>query len=332
MILAVLSATLALAGCGGSNAPGEVAMFRTRTGNPARYDVIVTAADGSEERVLTGDSVPHGVEPLLFGQLSWSPDGRRLCFAADLRRTHGGVGRTDIYVIDVRTRQLRRLTRSGRALAPTWSPDGHTLAFAQSVGGGSFPLTSSLWLIDVDGKRPQEILGPSTSTLDVPNTWSPDGSMLAFTRRRYLRSTGSVRSAIYIVRRDGSGLRAFARRASGAAWSPDGHKIAFASDRDNNGTFSYGDRTFMANELYVASIDGSDAVRLTQTRGLNEASPSWSPDGTEIMYQRGRVTQNAEATSVLRIDSAGGDSTVMAADPQLLTWYAAPSWAPAASR
>ena len=48
------------------------------------------------------------------------------------------------------------------------------------------------------------------------------------------------------------------------AWSPDGSRIAFTSDRD--GTW----------QIYVVDRDGSDYQRLTNTTG-HEKMPSWSP-------------------------------------------------------
>jgi sugar lactone lactonase YvrE len=56
-----------------------------------------------------------------------------------------------------------------------------------------------------------------------------------------------------------------------AAYSPDGSRIAFVSDRDGNA------------ELYVVNADGSGDRRLTNTP-TTEGSPSWTPDGTQLVY------------------------------------------------
>ena len=48
------------------------------------------------------------------------------------------------------------------------------------------------------------------------------------------------------------------------SWSPDGTKIAFASDRDGNG------------EIYVMNADGSNQTRLTSDPA-DDYYPSWSP-------------------------------------------------------
>src|SRR6266567_261600 len=59
------------------------------------------------------------------------------------------------------------------------------------------------------------------------------------------------------------------------AWSPDGHRIAFMSDRSGD------------IEIYVADIDGSRLVQLTHSPG-RDAHPAFSHDGTKIAFQSPR--------------------------------------------
>jgi serine/threonine-protein kinase len=80
------------------------------------------------------------------------------------------------------------------------------------------------------------------------------------------------------------GLNGEARRLTGGdandfnpAFSPDGSRIAFNSDRDSgpNG----------AHSIYTMNLDGSDLKRITQGTGR---SPSYSPDGSTIVFQSDR--------------------------------------------
>lgn len=77
---------------------------------------------------------------------SWSPRGDEIVFAGD-RTPFGGEGARNLYLIDVRSREVRPLT-FGRWVDrdPDWSPDGERIVFASDRGG-----TLDLYLIDREG-------------------------------------------------------------------------------------------------------------------------------------------------------------------------------------
>ena len=74
---------------------------------------------------------------------------------------------------------------------------------------------------------------------------------------------------------DGKGERRLTRHPADdreSAWSPDGRKIAFVSDRDRSrGGLS---------EIYVMNADGSGERRLTHNT-RSDSFPAWSPDGQQ---------------------------------------------------
>lgn len=83
------------------------------------------------------------------------------------------------------------------------------------------------------------------------------------------------------------------------AWSPDGRRIAFTSDRSGN------------PQIYIMDADGSSQRRVTSTPGANYRS-AWSPDGQRIAFvnqrdgNRGIYVMSADGTGPERITSQGG--------------------------
>ena len=68
------------------------------------------------------------------------------------------------------------------------------------------------------------------------------------------------------------------------AWSPDGTKIAFSSDRDN-----------YQGEIYVMNADGTNVTRITNDEHYDR-EPTWSPDGTKIAFTRMAIEPEPEPT------------------------------------
>src|SRR5207247_7231113 len=118
-------------------------------------------------------------------------------------------------------------------------------------------------------------------TLDV---WAGDGAgtvrspdQIAFASTR--QGGQQDKPDIYLMNDDGTqvtNLTKHAGRNFAPAWSPDGTKIAFCSNRDGK------------DEIYVMNADGSGPTRLTHSAAIDEA-PDWSPDGTKIAFESHRA-------------------------------------------
>jgi WD40-like Beta Propeller Repeat len=140
-------------------------------------------------------------------------------------------------------------------------------------------------------------------------TWSPDGATIAYTQLESGRGF-FPRPTLRTVAAAGGASRVLIPDARFPAWSPDGSRLAFAGERDRNGSRCVDvDICSYAAELYVAAADGTGLTRLTNGEG-DERDPEWSPDGSRILFTSDRNLPEGDSFEVYSI----------AADGSCLTW------------
>jgi len=83
------------------------------------------------------------------------------------------------------------------------------------------------------------------------------------------------------------------------AWSPDGSRIAFQSNRTAN------------NEIYLMNADGSDMVNLTNAPNSGGFDPAWSPDGNGIVF----VSDRDGGPDIYMMDADGSGVTRLTEGP-----------------
>jgi Tol biopolymer transport system component len=137
----------------------------------AKTRVVLVNLDGSGERVLSGT----GTDP------AFSPDGSRIAYASARDRNgtldYGDLPSiaTELYVMDADGSDRRRLTRTRRVdeLAPSWSPDGKTLAYTRGRPYQNAEIYS-IWQISPDGSCPEVLLpGKPRGNWYASPVWRP---------------------------------------------------------------------------------------------------------------------------------------------------------------
>ena len=132
----------------------QIAWVSGRTGLPQIYTM---EADGTNVQRLTDQG--YAVSP------SWSPNGQFLAFAWIRHYGPGAPGASDIYIMDVASRQWVQLTHDGgRNDFPSWSPDGRHIVYQSTRSG-----TEQIWTMLADGSQPTQLT--STGSNSQPN-WS----------------------------------------------------------------------------------------------------------------------------------------------------------------
>ncbi len=153
---------------------------------------------------------------------SWSPDGYRFVFSANLD------GDEEIYLSDVDGSSFVQLTRNTHIdRDPAWSPAGDRIVFASDRDGEG---QLELYAIRPDGTDVLALTNSQGSSF-AP-AWSPDGTQIVFVSDR------DRDADLYIMRADGANETLLTRDDEGAedrapAWSPDGRWIVFSSNRDS---------------------------------------------------------------------------------------------------
>lgn len=198
-------------------------------------------------------------------------------------------------------------------------PNAGPTALGGSLGQIAFASDRSgnpqIYIINTDGTDLHVITNMSEGACQ-PN-WSPDGSVLVFVSpcraRAEFYDDFYSSSSLYSIKPDGTEMRSMTVVPGSdfdPAWSPDGERIAFASERDGQ------------KEIYVLTVDSGAVIRLTNSPlGVENTQPSWSPDGTQIVY----TVKRLDAFQVWMMTSTGRDNVQLVRSGQTL-WDYLPFW------
>jgi Tol biopolymer transport system component len=192
---------------------------------------VADAVTGKVERSLVKSAVDAHYESLEFISSSgaWDATGRRFAFGAIAK------GRPVLTVLDVEHDRIERevpFATLGEIFTPTWSPDGHAIAFSALVGG-----VSDLFVYDLAAGALHRITDDPFA--DLQPAWSPDGKTIAFVTDRFSTTLADLRFGAYrlalldVATGRISPLPGFPTgKHINPQWSPNGANLYFVSDHD----------------------------------------------------------------------------------------------------
>jgi serine/threonine-protein kinase len=222
----------------------------------SRSGSLVYSAGTELGRVVLADESGGAPRPVIDNlRVYWgprfSPDGKRIAVAL------GTHGKTDVWMYDLASRTLERVTSEGTNDSPEWSPDGKSLLFYSRRAG-----EGSLWRQPANGNGAAQLVVPHASE----GVFTPDGHGIVFSRnlKVWYRSDGDTTPKPVAVA---------AATQVAARVSPDGRWVAYSSDE--SGTAQVYVRPLPAlNSRYQVSAEGG-------------VSPVWSHDGRRLYYEVG---------------------------------------------
>ncbi len=228
-----------------------------------------------------------------------SPDGEWVAYTVRTQDLEADSRETRIWMVFTAGGEALPMTASGNsAWSPRWSPNGKYLSFLSERNGSGV----QVFTLDLRGGEGVQLTSIEQGLEGYE--WSPDGKRLALVIRDRDPDTGPgpwvidrlkfkddyvgylnrLRSHLYVFDID---KKAVTQITSGdyedysPAWSPDGSKIAFVSNRTAEPDASSNSDIWLVDP--GTPYDQQEPVRVTTNPG-SDGSPIWHPDGERIGY------------------------------------------------
>ena len=261
-----------------SNKGNQIAFTSDRDGNS---EIYIMNVDGTNQVRITD-------HPAKDNFPEWSPDDKKIAFVSNRDTTS-----SDIYIIDLKTKETKRLTIGMKLATPklSWSPDGKWISFSCRKTGFENPYIVST---DKDAIIKQLI----TDTFRTYHcSWLPDSRNIIFHSDRSGKKNELRLHQIDI--QTGVIKKLLTTETAFDDYLPEvsanGKKVVFVTSYHMNETDK------LNWEVYTANTDGTGIKRITTNKSY-DFWPSISPDGKTVAFQGRREKENS-----LQIYAVGED-------------------------
>ena len=201
------------------------------------------------QTLRTGNRIQVSNKPGINGAPSFSPDGKQLAL------TLGGIdGNLDIHVLDLATRQTRRLT-THRAIDTegSWSPDGRYVYFTSDRSGGP-----QVYRVPAAGGTPERVT--FEGSYNARPRLSEDGKRLAMVHL----DRGNYRIAVMDLKSKELLIVSAGQQDESPSFAPNSDTLIYATRQARNGV------------LETVTADGLIRQRVSSGQG-DVREPVWSP-------------------------------------------------------
>ncbi len=247
-----------------------------------------------------------------------SPDGSKIAYVVNVVNKEANRGKRSIWLVSTSGGNAQPfITSEKNDDNPRWSPDGSSIAFTSTREGAP-----QIFVANADGSNVRKVSDVPEGVSEF--IWSPDGKSFAFTTDVYPecknlkcvaeKSEAAEKSKVKAVIADhllfrhwtefkrGKRSHLFVISSEGRepkdltpgdfdtppfslgdptafAFSPDSKEICFTHNTDKD------EATSTNNDLFIVSVNGGEAKRITETNKGSDTTPRYSPDGKFIAYR-----------------------------------------------
>jgi dipeptidyl aminopeptidase/acylaminoacyl peptidase len=256
--------------------------------------LLIAHPDGSGVRFLAETEGTNAPLPNVAGDVSWSPDSKRLAYVAATPGPETQEASGDPVVI------RRYLYKPDYDEGMTrFNDNRRTHIFVADIASGQ---TSQL---------------TKSNTYEHSVDWSPKGDEIVYVSEGEPDADMFYDDDLYAVRvSDGKVRRLTASEGSEfePQWSPDGTKIAFLAtkrgltDRETNMEDAH---------LWVMNADASDRREIGSVVDNRQRAAEWAPDGKAIYF----LAQDRGSVRLMRLPATGGNPEVLVGDTGTVSSY-----------